>query len=131
MQVSKAIRFETNSKLFSFSSFDKMSHVVDVPLKRAKHMDVNVDEDSNPSVSSKQATDTTVQQMSRCTLSQLPDELFVFIGTFLKLQDLSHFSRANKRLYKLFHTHSQTWTRFFLEFHLTRSPFLEKIAAGN
>ena len=97
----------------------------------------NSDEDSNPSVSSKQGTETKVKQTSDSRYSQpanilcLPDEIFISMGQFLNLKDLQHLYQTNKRLYKVFSTHNKTWTRFFMEFHLTRSAFFEKSVAGN
>ena len=60
----------------------------------------------------------------------LPDEVLLAIGQFLNLQDLIQLTQANKRLYKAFHTHSKTWEKFFKEFCLTRSSFIEEAVAG-
>ena len=60
----------------------------------------------------------------------LPDELLLAIGQFLSIEDLIHLSQANKRLYKAFHTHGKTWEKFFKEFCLTRSSFIEEAVAG-
>ena len=61
----------------------------------------------------------------------LPDELLLLIGKFLNLVDLSNFSKANKRLCKAINTHNGSWNRFFEEFRLTRSSFIDKTVAGN
>ena len=93
------------------------------------------DEDGDPLVSSEQGTEVKQTsdgyRHSQPDILCLPDEIFIFIGQFLNLKDLLHLSQTNKRLYKVFSTHNKTWTRFFLEFHLTRSAFFEKSVAGN
>ncbi len=61
---------------------------------------------------------------------RLPDELLIKIGHFLNLKDLIHLSCANKRMYKAFHTHNKTWEKFFKEFCLTRSLYIEKVIAS-
>jgi hypothetical protein len=76
--------------------------------------------------------EVTVVYVKRATgMLDLPDELLVMIGQFLNLEDMSNFCKVNKRIYKAINTHDGSWKKFFKEFRLTRSDFIDKTAAGN